>query len=172
MPCIRAFGRCAALVLATAMATLAFGLPAHNATADSGSFESTWDIMGSARKLEFGPSRMLRTVRHTGTITFRSSTGLVGSVLTSCIGLNDTEKSDIGRCTWVTEDGERLYSELTGALPPGPSSGSASGVFVGGTGRFAGVTGTYQLDWVERMSTEPNAFGAQTVRMTGHWTTP
>jgi hypothetical protein len=170
MPWIRATNSHATLVLAAI--AFAFSMTTHDAAADSGSFESTWDIKGSARKLEFGPSRMLRTVRHTGTITFRSSKGFVGTVMTSCIGLHDTGQRDIGRCTWVTGDGERLYSELTGSLPPGLDTGTASGVFVGGTGRFTGVTGSYQLDWVARPSLEPDAFGAQTVRMTGSWTTP
>jgi hypothetical protein len=164
---IRRFGG----ALGAAAVVLTFGM-AHDATAESGAFESTWDIKGSSRQLEFGPRRLLSTVRHTGTITFRSSTGLVGTVMTSCVGLGDTAKPDIGRCIWTTQNGEKLFSELTGTLPPGLQTGSATGAFVGGTGRFAGVTGTYSLEWVARPIMEKDAFGAQTVRMSGNWQTP
>ena len=165
-------GRGSGLVLSVVAVALTVCVAAGGARAEAGSFESTWDITGSARQLEFGPRRMLRTVRHTGTITFRSGVGLVGTVMTSCIGLNDTAKPDIGRCTWVTQDDEKIFSELTGSLPSGLETGSARGTFVGGTGRFAGVTGSYSIEWVARPSLEPDAFGAQTVRMSGSWRTP
>ncbi len=164
--------RVAVLLAGVAALVVAVGLVAGQAGADSGTFDSTWDIKGTARQVEFGPARLIRTARHTGTIAFRSGTGLVGTVMTSCVSLNDTGARDTGRCVWVTQEGAKLFSEISGKLPPGGESGEVVGTFVGGTGRFERVSGSYSLNWVARPNAEPDGFAAQTVRMSGSWRTP
>jgi len=138
----------------------------------SGTFEALWTLKGTAQELELGASRKTSTFRHTGTITFRNAQGLVGTALASCLGLGDTAKGDLGRCVWVLEGGDRIFSELSGQLAPGPESGTVRGSFVGGTGRFQQISGSYELDWVVRLTGEPGAFRAQTVRMSGSWKAP
>jgi len=138
----------------------------------SGTFEALWSLKGTAQELELGAGRKTSTFRHTGTITFRNAQGLVGTALASCLGLGDTAKGDLGRCVWVLEGGDRIFSELSGQLAPGPESGTVRGSFVGGTGRFQQISGSYELDWVVRLTGEPGAFRAQTVRMSGSWKTP
>lgn len=138
----------------------------------SGAFEALWSLKGTAQELELGAGRKTSTFRHTGTITFRNAEGLVGTALASCLGLGDTAKGDLGRCVWVLEGGDRIYSELSGQLAPGPESGTVRGHFVGGTGRFHQISGSYELDWVVRLTGEPGAFRAQTVRMSGSWKAP
>jgi hypothetical protein len=138
----------------------------------SGTFEALWSLKGTAQELELGAGRKTSTFRHTGTITFRNAQGLVGTALASCLGLGDTARGDVGRCVWVLEGGDRIFSELSGQLAPGPESGTVRGSFVGGTGRFQQISGSYELDWVVRLTGEPGAFRAQTVRMSGSWKTP
>ena len=138
----------------------------------SGTFEALWSLKGTAQELELGAGRKTSTFRHTGTITFRNAQGLVGTALASCLGLGDTARGDVGRCVWVLEGGDRIFSELNGQLAPGPESGTVRGSFVGGTGRFQQISGSYELDWVVRLTGEPGAFRAQTVRMSGSWKTP
>ena len=98
----------------------------------SGTFEALWSLKGTAQELELGAGRKTSTFRHTGTITFRNAQGLVGTALASCLGLGDTARGDVGRCVWVLEGGDRIFSELNGQLAPGPESGTVRGSFVGG----------------------------------------
>jgi hypothetical protein len=151
---------------------VAAGPAAAQETPRSGTFEALWTLKGTAQELELGASRKTSTFRHTGTITFRNAQGLVGTALASCLGLGDTARGDVGRCVWVLEGGDRIFSELSGQLAPGPESGTVRGNFVGGTGRFEQISGSYELDWVVRLTGEPGAFRAQTVRMSGSWKTP
>jgi hypothetical protein len=151
---------------------VAAGPAAAQETPRSGTFEALWTLKGTAQELELGASRKTSTFRHTGTITFRNAQGLVGTALASCLGLGDTARGDVGRCVWVLEGGDRIFSELNGQLAPGPESGTVRGNFVGGTGRFQQISGSYELDWVVRLTGEPGAFRAQTVRMSGSWKTP
>ena len=50
-----------------------------------------------------------------------------------------------GRCVWTDERGDKVYSELKGE-----SVGAGNlieGTFLGGTGRFVGVSGQYSFRW-------------------------
>ena len=98
---------------------------------------------------------------------------LVGTALASCLGMVDTDSGGQGRCVWALDGGERIFSTLNGALvPAGAESGTAQGVFVGGTGRFKTITGQYEFDWVAQPVAEAGGFRMQTVRMSGVWQAP
>lgn len=61
------------------------------------------------------------------------------------IVLNDTVTGAVGRAVWTDEHGDQAYSELRGGVM---SSGNhLVGTFIGGTGRYAGATGTYEFSW-------------------------
>jgi hypothetical protein len=61
------------------------------------------------------------------------------------IVLNDTLTGLVGRAVWTDERGDQIFSELWGE-----TTGTASrlfGTFLGGSGRYAGATGSYEFSW-------------------------
>jgi hypothetical protein len=50
-----------------------------------------------------------------------------------------------GRADWTDGDGNRLFSALPG--DPIATGRRNVGTFTGGTGRYQGITGTYELTW-------------------------
>ena len=54
--------------------------------------------------------------------------------------LVDGAGSFVGQCTWHDADGDKIFADYTGTLPPG---GGAEGInrFNGGTGKFTGIQG-------------------------------
>lgn len=58
---------------------------------------------------------------------------------------NDSSTGLIGRAVWTDEHGDQAFSELQGSGTQ--ASDKVLGTFVGGTGRYAGATGSYEFSW-------------------------
>ena len=66
--------------------------------------------------------------------------------------LNDSATGMVGRAVWTDDHGDQVYSELHGE---GRRRGNRIvGTFLGGTGRYAGATGTYEFSWQFLLDTE------------------
>ena len=100
------------------------------------------------------------------------SDGLVGNALSKCIGLGDTAMGDVSRCIWIDAAGEKIFSELTARTGAHSETGSGRGTFVGGTGRFEGITGSYEIDWVNVPSLDPEMIEGRSLKMEGAWKLP
>jgi hypothetical protein len=59
------------------------------------------------------------------------------------ITFNDSTAGITGRAVWTDERGEQIFSKLRSD----PKSNEVTGTFIGGTGRYAGATGTYEFAW-------------------------
>jgi hypothetical protein len=70
-----------------------------------------------------------------------------------------------GRCVWTDERGEMVYSELKGEFVG--TGNHIVGTFVGGTGRYAGVTGDYSFQWQYVIGTEDGAVSGRAVNFQG-----
>jgi hypothetical protein len=70
-----------------------------------------------------------------------------------------------GRCVWTDERGDRVYSELKGQAVG--SGNHIEGRFIGGTGRYAGVTGDYSFQWQYVVDTEDGAVSGRVVNLKG-----
>ena len=70
-----------------------------------------------------------------------------------------------GRCVWTDERGDMVYSELKGQAVG--SGNHIVGTFVGGTGRYAGVTGDYSFQWQYVVDTEDGAVSGRVVDLKG-----
>ena len=81
------------------------------------------------------------------------------------IVLADNETGMIGRAVWTDEDGNHVYSELRG---DGTQRGNRiAGTIVGGTGRFAGATGTYSFSWQFVLEAEDGTVQGRTLELAG-----
>jgi hypothetical protein len=81
------------------------------------------------------------------------------------IGFSDNRDGMQGRCVWTDEHGDKVYSELKGE-----SVGTGNrivGTFLGGTGRFAGITGQYSFQWEYVVESEEGAVSGRAVNLKG-----
>lgn len=108
-------------------------------------FEGSWNAAGSRRTLVLGDSRRSSIIDLRGSLLLagpgRPGTGFRAEV----IGLTDRDLGFVGRSVWTDERGERVFSELKGEGTT--ERNRITGTFVGGTGRYAGATGTYEFSW-------------------------
>jgi hypothetical protein len=81
------------------------------------------------------------------------------------IGFSDSRAGMQGRCVWTDERGDMVYSELRGEFVG--TGNHIVGTFIGGTGRYAGVTGDYTFQWQYVVDTEDGAVSGRVVDFKG-----
>ena len=70
-----------------------------------------------------------------------------------------------GRCVWTDEHGDKVYSELKGEFVA--TGNHIVGTFLGGTGRYAGVTGEYSFQWEYVVESEDGSVSGRAVNLKG-----
>jgi hypothetical protein len=81
------------------------------------------------------------------------------------IGFSDNLVGMQGRCVWTDEHGDRVYSELKGEWVG--TGNHIVGTFLGGTGRFIGITGEYSFQWEYVVESEDGAVSGRAVNLVG-----
>jgi hypothetical protein len=81
------------------------------------------------------------------------------------IVFNDSATGLIGRAVWTDEHGDKVLSELQGEGTA--ENNKITGTFVGGTGRYAGVTGTYEFSWRFLIENEDGIVQGQSMHLHG-----
>jgi len=77
----------------------------------------------------------------------------------------DTATGLVGRAVWTDAHGDQVYSEIRGE---GTSeSNKITGTFLGGTGRYSGVEGTYDFSWRFILENEEGAVQGQSMGLHG-----
>jgi len=117
-------------------------------------FEGSWTSAGTRQTLDLGPDHRASIFDLTGSLLL---TGRAGppSVPGAVIGFADNLAGMHGRSVWTDERGDQVYSELKSE-----STGTGDriiGTVLGGTGRYAGVTGEYSFRWQYMVDSEDGA---------------
>ena len=140
-----------ACALALALAAFACG-PTNEPVArttgpssDAGTFEGTWSATGARRVIPLGGERKGSIAGLQGTLLLTGPGSLGVGFRAEAIALEDTQTGLVGRAVWTDERGDQVFSEIRG-------EGTAAqnrivGTLLGGTGRYAGVTGSYEFSW-------------------------
>ena len=81
------------------------------------------------------------------------------------MGFTDSLAGMQGRCVWTDERGDKVYSELKGEFVA--NGNSITGTIVGGTGRYAGVTGEYSFQWRFIVEAEDGSISGRAVDLKG-----
>ena len=81
------------------------------------------------------------------------------------IGLVDTARGFQGRSVWTDEHGDQVFSELEGEGTA--AKNRVTGTVLSGTGRYAGVTGSYEFSWQWVMEGEDGAVHGRAVDLKG-----
>ena len=112
--------------------------------------------------------------RFHGPAKVRSKDGLAREFESLCLGVSDNETGGVARCVWTDGEGERIFIELSGEIiGPTGTVRAAVGAVVGGTGRYRGMEGGFELDWLFLESKlEPGKIMARTFKFEGNWKAP
>jgi hypothetical protein len=81
------------------------------------------------------------------------------------IVFNDSSTGMVGRAVWTDEHGDQAFSELQGSGTR--ADNKIIGTFVGGTGRYAGATGSYEFSWRFVLESEDGNMQGESVGLKG-----
>ena len=109
------------------------------------SFEGTGAATGDRQTLRMGPDRKVSIVNLSGSLLLVGERRLGEGFRIDVIGSTDSLKGATGWCVWTDTRGDQVFSELRGG--PIGTGARFSGTLLGGTGRYAGVTGEYEFEW-------------------------
>jgi len=128
-------------------------------------FDGSWNAAGSRRIISLGADRRSSIINLTGSMLLagpgRPGTGFRSEV----IALNDSTTGLLGRSVWTDEHGDQVFSELTGEGTA--TRNHITGTILGGTGRYAGVTGSYEFSWRFVIEAEDGSIQGSAVGLKG-----
>ena len=128
-------------------------------------FEGTWTAAGTRRTLRLGPDDRAAIFELTGSLLLTGAERPAVGFRARAIGFSDSRAGMQGRCVWTDERGEMVYSELRGEFVG--TCNLIVGTFIGGTGRYRGVTGDYSFQWQYVIDTEDGAVSGRVVDFKG-----
>jgi hypothetical protein len=128
-------------------------------------FEGTWTATGTRRTLHLGPDHRAAIFDLTGSMLLTGAQRPAVGFKAQAIGFSDSRAGMQGRCVWTDERGDMVYSELKGEAVG--SGNHIAGTFIGGTGRYAGVTGDYSFQWQYVIDAEDGAVSGRVVDLKG-----
>jgi len=128
-------------------------------------FSGSWSGIGSRHTISLGGERFGSIVNLKGTMLLtgpgRPGVGFQSEV----IGLTDSATGFQGRSVWTDEHGDQVFSELKGEGTA--AKNQIAGTILSGTGRYAGMTGTYEFSWQWVMEGEDGAVHGRAVDLKG-----
>ena len=160
--------RCAALVpllLAAACSQPTVPSRAVSFPGEWRSFEGTWSASGTRQTLKLETNHRASTFDLAGSLLLIGDRGLGVGFQAQAIGFTDSLTGMQGRCVWTDEHGDKVYSELKGEFVA--TGNHIVGTFLGGTGRYAGVTGEYSFQWRFIVESEDGAVSGRAVELKG-----
>lgn len=128
-------------------------------------FEGTWSASGTRQTLTLETDHQASIFDLTGSLLLRGDRGMGEGFQAKVIGFSDNLVGMQGRCVWTDEHGDKVYSELKGG-----SVGTGNrivGTFLGGTGRFGGISGEYLFQWEYVVESEDGAVSGRAVNLKG-----
>jgi hypothetical protein len=128
-------------------------------------FEGTWTAAGTRRTLHLGADHRAAIFELTGSMLLTGAQRPAVGFKAQAIGFSDSRTGMQGRCVWTDERGDMVYSELRGEAVG--SGNRIVGTFVGGTGRYAGVTGDYTFQWQYVVDAEDGVVSGRVVDLKG-----
>ncbi len=128
-------------------------------------FEGAWSASGTRQTLQLEPGHSVSTFRLGGWLLLGDRRALGVGFRAEAIGLSDSASGGVARTVWTDERGDRVFSELRGGAIA--SGVQAQGTLLGGTGRYAGITGEYELRWRWVIQTEDGAISGRTEHLKG-----
>lgn len=128
-------------------------------------FSGTWNAAGSRQSISLGADRRASVLRLSGTMLLAGPNRPGAGFRSEVVALVDSATGLVGRSVWTDEHGDQVFSELQGEGTA--KNNHLKGTFLGGTGRFAGVTGSYEFSWQFVMEAEDGSVQGRAVELKG-----
>jgi hypothetical protein len=128
-------------------------------------FEGTWSASGQRQVLPTAGGRPAGTFQLSGALALTSGEGLSRGFRGEAIGFDDGSGVLAGQCVWTDERGDRVYSQLKGETVA--TGRRVTGTVVGGTGRYAGLTGEFTFEWQYVVEGESGAISGRAIGLRG-----
>jgi len=166
---VRALGR--PVMVALTLAVTACGPssePTKSAAPAAGEwreFEGSWNGAGSRRTISLGADRRASIIDLRGSMLLAGPGRPGVGFLSDLIALADSETGLIGRGVWTDEKGDQVFSELKGQGTA--AKNHITGTILGGTGRYAGATGSYEFTWQFVIEAEDGSIQGSAVGLKG-----
>jgi hypothetical protein len=108
-------------------------------------FDGTWSASGQRQTMPTENGRLAAIARVSGAVVLSHGSGIAAGFAAEAIAFDDGTSETTGRAVWTDGAGDRIFSTLRGG--PLQAKRRITGTITGGTGRWAGVTGDYELSW-------------------------
>ena len=153
-----------ALVLIAACSHAA--TPASNvAPGEWHTFTGSWIATGTRNTIGLGADRSASIADLEGTLLLSGASRPARGFRAEAIVFNDTGGRAEGRGVWTDADGSQVFSEFHGSGVAGGKK--IEGTFIGGTGQFAGATGSFTFTWQFVIDTPDGRIQGQTSDLSG-----
>jgi hypothetical protein len=130
-------------------------------------FEGSWNAAGRRRTIPLGTERKSSIVDLSGTVLLAGKGRPGVGFRSEVIALTDSETGLVGRSVWTDENGDQVFSDLKGEGTR--ERNHIAGTVLGGTGRYAGVTGSYEFSWQFVIESEDGSIQGRTVGLKGRF---
>jgi hypothetical protein len=128
-------------------------------------FAGSWNAVGNRRSIALGENRRGSIIELKGTMLLTGESRPAAGFRSELIALVDSETGLVGRSVWTDERGDQVFSEVKGEGDA--SSNRIVGTFLGGTGRFADVTGGYEYSWQFVIRAEDGSIQGRAIGLKG-----
>ena len=128
-------------------------------------FEGSWNAAGTRRTIPLGAGRKAAIIDLRGTMLLAGKGRPGAGFRSEVIALTDSETGLVGRGIWTDERGDQVFSELKGEGTA--AKNRITGSILGGTGRYAGATGSYEFSWYFVIEAEDGSIQGRAVELHG-----
>jgi hypothetical protein len=157
----------ALLVAASTAAQSPASAPQGAAAGGWRTFEGTWSASGQRQVLPTESGLPAATVQLSGAVALTVGEGLSHGFRGEAIGFDDGAGLIVGRGVWTDERGDRIFSQIKGDRLA--SGRRIAGTISGGTGRYAGISGDYTLEWQYVVEAEAGTITGRAVGLRGRF---
>ena len=143
------------------------GAPAPVMPGEWRDFEGSWTSAGKRHAIPMGDGRRCSSIDLTGTMLLSGANRPGVGFRSDVVALVDSLTGLTGRAVWTDERGDQVFSELTGQGTA--ANNRVEGTIVGGTGRYAGIEGSYAFAWQYVIESEEGQIEGRAVGLTGRY---
>jgi hypothetical protein len=155
-----------AALVALALAGLVPAAPGQQAASEGWRpFTAVLTLLGQRQLLATEGERPASIVHLSGPLTLTGGEGLGRGLLGEMIGFDDGKTLLVGRAAFTDEHGDKIFCALK-AEPIGTGR-RATATITGGTGRFAGLQGTFSFAWQYVVNEESGDIALRAVNVEG-----
>jgi hypothetical protein len=152
--------------VAFGMATGAAAQPIASGPAQAWrTFQGTWTAVGKREVIPLGGGRQASIADFNGSLVLTGAARPEAGFRAQAIVFNDSGAGMVGRAVWTDARGDQVFSELRGQSAA--AGNLILGTFIGGSGRYAGATGSYEFSWRFLLEGEDGTVQGQSMGLKG-----